>query len=133
MKTYTKTTSPLALITFIFSISLLTACASFQTPANPFIGQWDLTMDSPMGKSASTLIITPELTGTMTLAQLGQVDISNAKVEGNNASFSMTISAMGQQIEATFGGVIEGDNINGTLNTSFGPSTITGVRVASSE
>jgi hypothetical protein len=94
-------------------------------------GTWKVTVNTPMGEQDATLSFKEngqELTGTLSNAS-GTVPIENGKVEGNSVSwkahlaspFPMTLDCVG---------VIDGDTITGTVNTSFGASPFQGTRQA---
>jgi hypothetical protein len=104
----------------------LAACAT--TPPNPFVGGWDVTIDTPVGVLSAALDITPELTGTMSSAEMGSATLSGVTVQENAVSFQTTVSAQGQSLTLRFAGTIDGDSLAGNFDTDFGAIPVTGVR-----
>lgn len=113
-----------------FVLAALTACAS--TPAaNPLVGHWDLTTQSPRGESKMTLNVASDLSGTITAESMGgSVPIRDAHVKDGQVGFAATFSAMGMEIPATFSGAVAGDKLTGKLATQFGNFDVAGVRSA---
>ena len=114
----------------LFVLSTMTGCALFSGPANPLVGSWDLTMESPLGTSHPTLMVAEDLTGNLNMTEPEEltIPISNTMVEGMVVSFDVTFDFQGQALAAKFGGTIDGDNITGEFVTDFGNATITGMR-----
>jgi hypothetical protein len=104
----------------------LAACAS--TPANPFVGGWDVTIDTPVGVLNAAIDITPDLAGTMSSGEMGSATLTGVTVEENAVSFQTTIDAQGQSLTLRFSGTIDGDSLAGNFDTDFGAIAVTGVR-----
>ena len=95
-------------------------------------GTWNTTVNSPMGAQKATLDIKAEgsaLTGTQTAMQATQ-PVSNGKVEGNNLTWSASItSPMPMTLE--FAGTVDGDKLSGSVKAgAFGSFPFNGGRAA---
>ncbi|MET0920759.1 MAG: hypothetical protein ABWY77_06130 [Acidimicrobiia bacterium] len=94
-------------------------------------GTWNITMNTPMGAQAATLILVEEgssLTGTMSAAAMGEEEISEGTVDGDALAwkFAMT-SPMPMTLE--FDAAVAGDSITGNVKLgSFGNATFEGTR-----
>jgi hypothetical protein len=78
-------------------------------------GSWDITVESPRGKSTSILVIKQEgdkLSG-MIKGQRGEVPLNGVSVKGNEITFDMTFNAQGQDIVITYKGKVEKDAMSG--------------------
>lgn len=93
-------------------------------------GAWNITVNSPMGAQKSTLNFKTSgntLTGNATGAQ-GSQELQNGKVDGNNVSWSISITTpMPMTLE--FGGAVDGDKISGNVKAgAFGSFPFSGAR-----
>ncbi|MEI9996187.1 MAG: hypothetical protein WDM91_16445 [Rhizomicrobium sp.] len=93
-------------------------------------GKWNITINSPMGAQKATLDLKAEggtLTGTQA-AQQGSMAIANGKADGNNVSWSVSItSPMPMTLE--FSGAVDGDKISGNVKAgAFGSFPFSGER-----
>lgn len=104
----------------------LAACAS--TPPNPFVGVWDISIDSPVGVMEANLNIAPDLTGNMSSGDLGATPLENISVVDNAVSFTANVDAQGMMLTLNFSGTIAGDALAGNFDTEFGAIPVTGVR-----
>lgn len=109
---------------------ILGACASTPaTPPNPLIGDWTLTISSPVGEMALDLAVNPDLTGTMSSADLGSAPLENLTLNGEAVSFATTIDAQGQVLTLEFTGAMTGpDAFGGSFDTDFGAIPANAVR-----
>jgi len=93
-------------------------------------GTWNLVVKSPMGDQPSTLTLKADgatLTGTAS-AQGNTNDIANGKVDGDNVSWSNSITTP-FPMTLEFSGTVAGDTLNGSVKAgSFGSFPFTGVR-----
>ena len=93
-------------------------------------GTWNLVVKSPMGDQPSTLTLKADgatLTGTAA-AQGNTNDIANGKVDGDNVSWSNSITTP-FPMTLEFTGTVAGDTLNGSVKAgSFGSFPFTGVR-----
>lgn len=109
---------------------LISGCASIGGggSSNPFVGTWDLVVESALGTNEQTLIVGSDMTGNITSADLGDSVISNAAADGNSVTFDVTFDVQGQELAAKFQGTIDGDSISGEYVTELGNGTVTGTR-----
>ena len=105
---------------------VLAACAS--APANPFVGMWDLSINTPVGVMGAQLDVASDLSGSMSSAELGATELLGVNVSGNAVSFNVIIDARGQTLQLSFAGNIEGDSLNGNFDSDFGAIPVTGTR-----
>lgn len=113
------------------AIILLAACAS--TPSNPFVGDWTVNMDSPIGALPGTLSFADDGSGSMMIEAPGAegqppATFQGATYEGNTVAFSTTLDAQGQEITLSFTGTVDGDALSGEFDTDFGAMPVTGTR-----
>ncbi len=98
-------------------------------PAVVVTGDWTITM-SAMGQEfpmEASIDMDPDgsFSGTAVSDQMGTASM-RGRVSGNNISFTINISAGGQQIELTAEGTVEGDRMSGSGESPFGSFTFTG-------
>src|SRR6201996_1140870 len=94
-------------------------------------GNWEITINSPMGAQKARLKLTPSggaLSGTQH-AQGSPQPVANGKVDGNKVSWSANITTpMPMTLEFT--GAVDGDAIKGSVKAgSFGSFPFSGARV----
>jgi hypothetical protein len=95
-------------------------------------GTWECTVHTPMGAQKSTLTINVDgdtLTGTNATA-MGTLELEQGKVDGNNASWTMKMTApMPMTLEATV--TADGDSMTGGVKAGmFGTSKLEATRAA---
>ena len=93
-------------------------------------GAYKLTVNTPMGVQTPTLTLKEDggaLSGTID-GQEGKTDFSGGTVDGNSASWELTISPQGQEIKLTFTAAVEGNSISGKVSTPMGGVDFTGQR-----
>lgn len=105
----------------LFSLSLITillAAAAFaharQSNAS-VAGNWDITVESPRGKTTSILMIKQQgdkLTGVMKSPR-GERPLDSITVKGNEITFALTFNNQGQDLVITYKGKIEKDSMAG--------------------
>ena len=93
-------------------------------------GKWNITINSPMGAQQAELSLKADgstLTGTQAGRQ-GSMDIADGKVDGNNVSWSISItSPMPMTLEHS--GTVDGDKISGNVKAgAFGSFPFSGTR-----
>jgi hypothetical protein len=93
------------------------------------VGTWNLSIDSPMGKLASTLILNGDGTG-VTSSQMGSSQINDAKIDGDNVTFTVTIEVMGQTTVLKASATAVGDSITGRYESPMNTSEFTGQRAS---
>ena len=105
---------------------LLAACASSRP--NPFVGLWDVSIETPVGAMVATLDIEPDLSGIMSSGDLGAAELSNITVIDNAVTFQTTVDAQGQTLTLRFAGTIAGNTLAGNFDTDFGAIPLTGTK-----
>ena len=123
-----KTTLRVMLIAFV---AILASCAS--APKNPVLGSWDVSIASPVGELPGVFMFAADGAGSMAIQVPGAGDqppaaFSGAVYDGNNVSFSADIAAQGQSVTLKFSGMVEGDALSGTMDSSFGAFPVKGMR-----
>jgi hypothetical protein len=119
-----------AVVMAIVLVGTLAGCASIGGgKKNPLVGSWSLTSNWGGGKTWEvTLVVNPDLTGTIEDAETGSSsDLSNVVCEGDAVSFDTTYPG-GMEFEIAFEGTITGDAIKGELVADVGNASVTGVR-----
>ena len=91
------------------------------------VGKWNLTVSTPMGEQKSTLVLNEDGTGS-TSSQMGSADITDAKIDGDSATFTVKIDAMGQEMVLNATATADGDSISGKYETPMGAADFTGER-----
>ena len=93
-------------------------------------GNWTLTINSPAGTMNSPLNIQVDkenVTGEIG-SPSGNVSITNGKLNGNELSFTYSINFQGQQLNINAKGKVEGNSINGSMETMGTSFDFTGVK-----
>lgn len=122
----------IANILAISTMILLSACAS--TPPNPALGIWSFTIDGPTGTMPGSLNLASDGTGSalieMPVSGGGQTrtSLNNIAYDSENVSFSANLYVGGNPITFNFTGTVEGDSINGKVNSELGSMVLKGVR-----
>jgi hypothetical protein len=93
-------------------------------------GNWNLTINSPMGARPTSLSLKADgatLTGVQT-AEGGSAPIADGKVDGDAVSWSNSVTSP-FPMTLEFSGKVVGDTLNGTVKAgSFGSFPFTGAR-----
>jgi hypothetical protein len=93
-------------------------------------GTWNLTMDTPMGERASTLMVRAsggKLEGTQS-AEGQTTQIFDGTVDGNNLGWKVSITQP-MPLTLDFSGTIDGDAMSGTVQLGmFGSSPFRATR-----
>ena len=110
-----------------FSLVLLLGCAASAPPA---VGDWNLTMQSPLGEAQVDLMISADGTGRFAIPSLGAppAELTGITFDGNTVSLSTEVSVQGNAIAFDFSGTVEGDSLTGAFNTDFGALEVEGTR-----
>ncbi len=94
-------------------------------------GTWNVTLSTPMGSRNATLQLQSagaDLSGSWS-GQQGSQDFSGGKVDGNNLEWTVNMSGPMGQMALAFKGVVDGDQLNGTVQLgSFGSGSFSGTR-----
>ena len=129
MGSLTQSKAAVLVVVCLLMTALMSGCASLRGGSgNPFVGTWDVVVDSPLGVFEQTLFIAGALTGTVEAADTGTLNITNVASEGDSATFEVIFDIQGQELTARFEGTIDGDSISGEYVTDLGNATVTGTR-----
>jgi hypothetical protein len=92
-------------------------------------GTWDITVNTPMGAQASTVVLTSDggtLNGEVTAPQPGT--IYEGTVDGDSAKWKIDITVP-MALTVQFDVTVDGDSLSGTASAGpFPPSQVTGTR-----
>jgi hypothetical protein len=109
-----------------------------EPPTVKLTGKWELTVTSPEGPQQATAELTMaengDLSGSVTgeagttLGRLGTVSISNGWVSGDRFSFTISLPIGGTQVDTTFSGTVEGNQMKGSASAAGASFDFTGVR-----
>jgi hypothetical protein len=94
-------------------------------------GKWRATISGPMGEMEVTLEIQQEgnsISGTIS-SEMGQWDISDGILSGNDLSFSISATIMNETIELAFSGTAEKDSFEGEISFEGGSAGLTATRI----
>lgn len=116
-----------SLITGMVVALFLSACASTE-PVSPLVGNWLITIDTPIGSMDANINVNTDLTGEMTSVDLGSAPLSAVTVDGQAVSFIAAANAQGQALSLAFSGTVDGDALTGSFNTDFGALPVSGRR-----
>ena len=95
-------------------------------------GQWNVTMDTPLGAQQFTLTFTEAAgawSGSMVGGRTGTTELKNMQVAGTVVSFETNVNSPMGALTLNMSGTIAGDAITGTCKTMFGNAEFKGVRV----
>ena len=92
------------------------------------VGTWSIKVNTPMGEQAATLV-NADGTGS-TSSQLGSSEIDDLKIDGDTATYSVTIDVMGQKMVLSGSATADGDAIAGKYESSRGSSPFSGTRAS---
>jgi hypothetical protein len=106
-------------------LGTLTGCTTTGGSApSPLVGSWVLTVSMDEKDFDVTVVVNPDLTGTAEWEWTeGTSELENVVSEGNNASFGCP-----EIIGLVFTGSIDGDTIEGDVDSDYGAGTFSGVR-----
>ena len=91
------------------------------------VGKWNITVNSPMGETKSTLTLNDDGTGTAA-GDRGSAEVTDLKIDGDAATFTLKIDAMGQEMVLNASATADGDSITGKYETPMGAADFTGDR-----
>ena len=94
-----------------------------EAPAVDVSGNWDLTIDF-QGQSLPVSLILEQTNGKVSgklESMLGEGNIENGKVSGNDFSAVATTEMQGQTLELVIDGTVENDEMKGTLSAPMIP------------
>lgn len=119
-----------AVILLLF-ISMFFSCQTMKVQEAPKVagpeGVYLAKTSTPNGEIEFTLAINADGTGYID-SRMGKSEFSGAKIEGNSFSFDMTINSQMGEMALTFNGIVDDDNVNGTISTQMGEMPFSGQR-----
>jgi hypothetical protein len=106
----------------------LAACAGTGAAPHPAVGNWSITIDTPIGSMNADLVINADLSGEMRSTDLGSAPLHSVAVDGEALRFATNVDAQGTALTLAFTGTVTGDDMRGSFNTDFGAIQVTGRR-----
>lgn len=107
------------LLTFaLCTFMVFTIQAQDKEPAK-IAGEWVLTMSTPRGERSSDITITQE--GSEAVAETEEDQEFEISIDGNEVSWTQTLSTPMGEIEVKFEGTVDGNEMEGTATMSGGP------------
>lgn len=103
---------------------LFVALGSVAALAADFNGKWTATVETPRGTQALTFtfhVDGAKLTGTITSPR-GDSEIQEGKIDGDNISFTQTVSFSGNEMKITYTGKADGETIKFTRQVGDRPA-----------
>lgn len=100
-------------------------------PALNISGKWKATVSAPTGEMELTMEIQQEETrvsGSIS-SDLGRMEISDGLLSGNELTFTVTATIMGENVEMTFSGIAEKDSMKGTISFMGGSAEFRATRI----
>ena len=107
----------LAMTCLLFA--LLVAMPLAQAAAAPdYLGEWDLTTNSPVGETTNTVEFRKDTDGLKAIAKSpqGERPYDSVAVEGDKITLVLTIDYQGQAMVITYSGTISEKSINGSAD-----------------
>ena len=107
----------LAMTCLLFA--LLVAMPLAQAAAAPdYLGEWDLTTNSPVGETTNTVEFRKDTDGLKAIAKSpqGERPYDSVAVEGDKITLVLTIDYQGQPMVITYSGTISDKSINGSAD-----------------
>jgi opacity protein-like surface antigen len=103
---------------------LLAAVFAFTALAADITGTWKGSADTPMGTVDRTFVFKQDgtkLTGETSSSMFGKSTIDDGKVDGDNISFTVTISYQGNDVKINYTGKIDGEQLKLHVESPAGP------------
>jgi len=106
----------LAMTCLLFA--LLVAMPLAQAAAPDYLGEWDLTTNSPVGETTNTVEFRKDTDGLKAIAKSpqGERPYDSVAVEGDKITLVLTIDYQGQPMVITYSGTISDKSINGSAD-----------------
>jgi hypothetical protein len=107
-------------------ISILMAMWAFSLSAADIAGTWKAAIETPNGTFESTFVFKVDgskVTGTTSNQMIGEVPISEGKIEGENLSFILVMNRDGQEFKLNYKGKVAGSEIKLTVVIPGGDRT----------
>ncbi len=116
---------------FLLFSSMVFSCQTMKVQEVPEVagpaGVYLAKTATPNGEIEFTLALNEDGTG-YTESRMGKTEFSNAKIEGNNFTFDMTLNSQMGEMALTFKGAVDGDDIEGTISMQMGEMPFSGQR-----
>lgn len=109
------------------SLLILMAAFSLTASAADISGTWKGTADTPVGKTERTFVFKVDgnkLSGETISNVFGKSTIDDGKIDGDNLTFTITITYQGNDLKANYKGKVAGDEIKLTVDIPEGDQTI---------
>ena len=103
-----------------YALALTVVFASILTAAD-ISGKWKGTAETPAGTIERTFVFKVDgskLTGDTTSDRFGKSTIEDGKIDGDNVTFTVTISFDGNEAKANYKGKLSGDIIKFTVQVT---------------
>jgi hypothetical protein len=108
--------------------------------ADPVVGTWSLSINTPAREIVEKLTITKTADGTLAgkwegqgQRQRGESVISNVKFEGGKLTFTRTVKFGDREMITDFSGTVEGDTIKGAFSSERGEREANATRVGAAK
>jgi len=114
----------------LFPIEKKAAAAAAPATLN-LAGTWNVTVRSAMGEMAGTIELEQEgneVRGFMA-SEMGRWEIEAGSLSGNEFTFTISATIMGQAMEMAFTGRAEKDSFQGTISTPMGNAELRATRI----
>jgi len=102
-------------VTLVLVVALLSGATSQAAQSANVVGSWDITVESPQGKSTSLLMIKKDgdkLGGVIKGAR-GERPLESVALSGSDITFVMKVPFQGQDLVITYKGKVEKDSMKG--------------------
>lgn len=99
-------------------VLVLIAIFALTASAADIAGTWKSSMETPNGTFESTYVFKVDgnkLTGTISMGQMGEAQISEGKVDGDSLSFVVVREFNGDQFKTTYKGKVAGNEMKLTM------------------
>ena len=106
-------------------LAAILACGTATVSAQEIVGNWNVTLDSPMRAFVMAFEFMVEegstLVGSMFNDMIGQLPISDGEVDGAEVAFKTLIEFGADVITMSFSGELEGDELTLTMAMEGAP------------
>ena len=103
--------------------------------ATDISGKWDAVVSSPMGDMDMTIEFIQDgsdVTGSFD-SEMGKWEIANGVLSGNELTFDITATIMGETMDMAFSGKVEEDTLEGTISFSEGTAELKATKIPDKE
>jgi hypothetical protein len=100
-----------------------------ESPESSLVGSWTLTSSWVGVETQHTLVVNPDLSGTLANSSWDTHNVlPKIEVDGNSVGFDHVVDKGGWVVEVRFEGFVRGDTMTGDFFTGVGNMGVTGVR-----